>query len=562
MVQSAPSSIGGGNQREQSGGQLLHELETLSQALYHAGQRKDDNVVEPSPKLLSRRETMPARRMSEGFPPSVNPATAVKSPRLRPPIPGKSTPSPSADGGRKPDTYRLDHPRAGSESPGRLQPWHSQGFEKNMPEVTNFPEWLEDNLDFSQKLEAPAEKKKGLWGWRPFRAIAHMGQQKYNVLFTVHVHGIEGLPATMNGLRLIVHFAKKDEAGVQTMPSRIFQGSAEFEETLNLRCSVHGSKNNMKHMKWEYKQFNLSVIALDVDELVLGKHRLELSRLLPENLEEDEEKQDTWTTSFKLTGKAKGGTLVVTFGCEIQNKDSQNASVTSSSRFGESPVLKAVHSFNSSHNSGDGTPLGRHLESALSPMSEPSADHVDYGMEHLSLDDSHDSPYSNKKGQMRPEFQPYPGEDSKLFSPGDSMLAPPTPGQSAEGLGEVTKANHHKEVSEDVHAGSGEEEDEDAEFTVVDQGVELGTITDSFPTWRSSEVEAEDRPALLEEQAGQSLDVSTQGEEEVEADDASARADNQIGERELGLVQAQDEAEGNLASIGVQMYVDDFKWSI
>ncbi|KAF9615505.1 hypothetical protein IFM89_023887 [Coptis chinensis] len=58
--------------------------------------------------------------------------------------------------------------------------------------------------------------------------------QKLSCLFSVEVVTIQGLPASMNGLRLSVCVRKKEtkDGAVQTMPARVLQGAADFEETL------------------------------------------------------------------------------------------------------------------------------------------------------------------------------------------------------------------------------------------------------------------------------------------------------------------------------------------
>ena len=76
------------------------------------------------------------------------------------------------------------------------------------------------------------------------------------------------------------------------MPSRVCQGSVEFGETLNLKSTVYGSKNGTHGMKYMPKNFELAVVALDLDELVLGKHRLDLSRLLPESSDWKSDEED------------------------------------------------------------------------------------------------------------------------------------------------------------------------------------------------------------------------------------------------------------------------------
>ncbi|CAK9200247.1 unnamed protein product [Sphagnum troendelagicum] len=323
-------------------------------------------------------------------------------------------------------------------------------------------EWVEHNFGFSHKPEDPqTEKKKSVWTWKSFRAIAHIGQQKFCCLFTVHVHGIEQLPSSMNGLRLTTQFGQREDATVQTAPAKVLQGAAEFEETLSVKSTVYGSKSGTQGMKYQAKQFTLSLIAPD-EGLVLGKNKLDLTRLLPKSLDEDEDKQVTWTTSFKLVGEGQGGTLVVTFGCNILGNDASLLS-SSSSRFGESPVLRAVGSFNSS-------PGGVHAADADFTSPATSESGAEYpGMEHLSLDDpSSMSPSrlenSALRGPMRSDVKASP---VRSFSQSDPMLGPSTPGQSEADYSEFGKVSDFEN----------EEEDEPG-FTIVDQGVEVGSLLD------------------------------------------------------------------------------------
>ncbi|CAM6022253.1 unnamed protein product [Sphagnum balticum] len=326
---------GGRSEREDTGGQLLKELEALSQALYNAGGQRQQHAGPPAPSRMESWSSGSSSRSDEEPPQS---------------------PYNLGPGSRRREGYAL------------LQPWHSQGFERNLPEVTNFPAWLEDNVKFSQKLEAPPKEKKGFWNWKPFRAIARIAQQRFHCVFTMHVHGIEGLPATMNGLRLSVSWKRK-EAMTQTVPSRVFQGSAEFEETLSLKSTIYGSKSGAGDIKYEPKNFDLAVIALDIDSLVLGTHRLDLTRLLPANPEknsttlDDEEKR--WMTSFNLAGKAKGGTLVVTFGYQLLlRKDSQQLLSSSllSSSSNSSPKEEPLTRQDSSEEAGNGVGAAAALE--------------------------------------------------------------------------------------------------------------------------------------------------------------------------------------------------------
>lgn len=351
MVQTTVSSSPRGRQPVQ--GQLLQDLEALNQALYYAGQSKGDG------RAVVRRETVESDRSEE----------LRRSPQAS--IKGASG-------------YLLDMGLMAEVAKERNE--SPRGRSKNSPVASNIRGLKDSNADVRKKVEVSAEKKKGMWGWKPFQSIAHVGQKKYNCLFTVYVHGIEGLPASMNGLRLAVSFSKRDDAGIKTTPVRVFRGHAEFQETLRIRSSIHGAKNGSKGMKWESKLFTLSVIALEADELNLGKHKLDLTRLLPETMEDDDDdnKRGSWTTSFKLSGKAQAATLVVTFGCEFQREDSHNSSRTPSSKFGESPVLRASRSFSSSPTSSHASPSRYTSEGYHSPSSsEHRADH--HEMERLNL---------------------------------------------------------------------------------------------------------------------------------------------------------------------------------
>lgn len=422
-----------------------------------------------------------------------------RSPHGKPPMPSRSFSSPvqTAKPGKRFETYRQDPQRESlnTDSLGRvLKPWHSQGFEKNLPEVTNFSAWLEDNLQFSKKLEAPKEKKS-LWNWKPFRAIAHMGQQRFNCMFTVHVHGIEGLPAVMNGLRVAVSW-KRRESSTQTMPCRVFEGSVEFGETLNLKSTVYGSKNGTHGMKYMPKNFELAVVALDLDDLVLGKHRLDLSRLLPESSEwkSDDEDDNTWTTSFKLTGKAEGGTLVLTFGHQFLNKELQPTSNLSSARFGESPVIKTLRSYNSLPNSPQGTIKGgRASDVQFTPAFSEPPDDIDFSsMEHLSLDD--DSPGGNpfsagrssQIGKGRPNFKAFATGQRDLTIHLDKEFVPQATQQSEDEEPGV-------EMEEAKNISSLEDgEEEDKQFTVTLQGIEVSTIYDHGPPTEYVDRDAEE----------------------------------------------------------------------
>lgn len=164
-----------------------------------------------------------------------------------------------------------------------------------------------------------SNKKKKLlvpWDWKkPLKAIAHFGQRRFDVCFLLHVHSIEGLPLNLDGTKLVVQWKRKDEV-MTTQPSKVLQGTAEFEETLTHRCSVYGSKHGPhRSAKYQVKLFLVYVSPVDAPWLVLGKHWVDFTKILPLSLEELEGTRSTrkWNTSFKLSGLAESAVLNLSF---------------------------------------------------------------------------------------------------------------------------------------------------------------------------------------------------------------------------------------------------------
>lgn len=63
-------------------------------------------------------------------------------------------------------------------------------------------------------LLLPSKKKKSsvAWDWKkPLKAIAHLGQRRFDVCFLLHVHSIQGLPSNLDGTKLVVQWKRKDE---------------------------------------------------------------------------------------------------------------------------------------------------------------------------------------------------------------------------------------------------------------------------------------------------------------------------------------------------------------
>ncbi|KAL6212259.1 hypothetical protein ACLB2K_017480 [Fragaria x ananassa] len=131
-------------------------------------------------------------------------------------------------------------------------------------------------------------KSSSIWSWKkPLKALSHIGNRKFTCCFSLHVHSVEGLPASFNDLSVRVHWKRKDE----------------YEEKL---CLIHISVNGAPGLDF-------------------GKH---LTRVLPLTFEELEGEKSfgKWSTSFYLSGKAKGGCLNVSLGFLVMQDKVANLS--------------------------------------------------------------------------------------------------------------------------------------------------------------------------------------------------------------------------------------------
>ncbi|PON84465.1 LysM domain-containing protein [Trema orientale] len=176
------------------------------------------------------------------------------------------------------------------------------------------------NSNPKHAIEEPSRKeKKSIWNWKPLKAFSHIRNRRFNCCFSLQVHSIEALPSNFDDVSLCVHWKRRD-GDLVTRPVKVFQGTAEFEERLTITCSVYGSRNGPHHSaKYEAKHFLLYASVYGAPELDLGKHRIDLTKLLPLTLEELEEERSSgkWTTSYKLSGKAKGANMNVSFGYTV-----------------------------------------------------------------------------------------------------------------------------------------------------------------------------------------------------------------------------------------------------
>ncbi|XP_022750061.1 LOW QUALITY PROTEIN: protein PLASTID MOVEMENT IMPAIRED 1-RELATED 2-like [Durio zibethinus] len=160
------------------------------------------------------------------------------------------------------------------------------------------------------------KKSSSLWNWKkPLKALTHIRNHRFDICFFLHVHSIEGLPAYLNDFSLCVHWKRKDEV-LSTRATRVVDGIAEFEETLMHKCCVYGSRSGPHNSaNYEVKLFLIYASVVGVLGHDIGEHWIDLTRLLPLTLEdlEGEKGSSKWTTSFKLSGKAKGASLNVSF---------------------------------------------------------------------------------------------------------------------------------------------------------------------------------------------------------------------------------------------------------
>ncbi|KAJ0266472.1 NT-type C2 domain-containing protein [Hirschfeldia incana] len=188
--------------------------------------------------------------------------------------------------------------------------------------------------------EPPQKEKKSIWNW-PLRALSHVRNRRFNCCFSAQVHSIEGLPPTFQDLYLTVHWKRRDET-LTTRPAKVSNGRAEFKDKMTHTCSVYGSRSGQHHSaKYEAKHFLLYAALVGSPDVDLGKHRMDLTSLLPLTLEElqDDKSSGKWSTTFQLTGKASGATLSISFGYTVVG-DTRNASSSGSIQKGASNASK------------------------------------------------------------------------------------------------------------------------------------------------------------------------------------------------------------------------------
>ncbi|XP_074572524.1 protein PLASTID MOVEMENT IMPAIRED 1-RELATED 1-like [Curcuma longa] len=214
---------------------------------------------------------------------------------------------------------RLPPPPSSEE---RLSP--SEG--RSLPKPSS-PASSVSSVSSTSSLKGKEKKKTAsLWGWNPIKkALSQItGQRRFVCCFSLHVHYIEGLPTALSGVPLVVQWRRATDpasASVSTSPARVVRGVVQFEETLAYRCAVQGARTGPGGTaKYEARHFLIyPSLAGGAAELDLGRHLVDVTRVLPATLEEleDEKAFGNWSTSYRLSGKARGASLNVSFGFSL-----------------------------------------------------------------------------------------------------------------------------------------------------------------------------------------------------------------------------------------------------
>ncbi|XP_010261991.1 PREDICTED: protein PLASTID MOVEMENT IMPAIRED 1-RELATED 1-like isoform X2 [Nelumbo nucifera] len=337
----------------------------------------------------------------------------------------------------------------------------------HVPELKPKPRFLKEDLSHKKK-DLLQKDKKSLWDWKPLKALSHIRSRRFNCCFSLQVHSIEGLPLSFNDISLCVHW-KTREVGLQTHAARVFEGTVDFEETLTHKCSVYGSRNGPHHLaKYEAKHFLLYASVVGDPELDLGKHRIDLTRLFPLTLEELEEEKSSgkWTTSFKLSGKAKGATLNVSFGFSVIGDDPvesggvRNAPQVLNLKQNRPIAIKPVNGFDRGHSHTlrrDGSLPG--IPNQSSHLLSQSVEDVKILHEVLPTSRSELSTSVNLLYQKL--------DEDKFNSLGDSKPEFEVFSENVEPLKPISNS-----ISESAKKYS-ENTSEDPEFSVIDKGIEM-----------------------------------------------------------------------------------------
>ncbi|GBG74784.1 hypothetical protein CBR_g19296 [Chara braunii] len=185
-----------------------------------------------------------------------------------------------------------------------------------IPTSAPFPSLREERLyahgfGRSESL-VTGRKLGGFFKWKPLRALARLGHHRSACTFSLHVRGIENMSFIPDGKMVIVRWKRK-ETCTETRAVAVKGGHASFDTVLYLDCTLYGKGGRSK--KYLPKTSMLLVLFSDANGAVLGKHQVDLSKLVPSCLKEP------LTKRLPLTGPGGGASLVVTFGLVSESAD-------------------------------------------------------------------------------------------------------------------------------------------------------------------------------------------------------------------------------------------------
>ncbi|CAO1945763.1 unnamed protein product [Urochloa humidicola] len=200
-----------------------------------------------------------------------------------------------------PSPAAAEHPR---HKPGLKPSFSSSSSRKLLPSSS------------AAASSSSASTSSSFWK-KSLTAISHLGRRRLDCAFALNVHSVDGLPAALDGSAVTVQF-RRMSVSAYTRPVVAALGAAAFEEALTLRSPVYFSCGAKAAVKYEPRAFSIVVSA---STLELGKHEVDLTRLLPVSFDDLEDGSDSgfgkWSTSFRLSGPARGARLKVTFSCSL-----------------------------------------------------------------------------------------------------------------------------------------------------------------------------------------------------------------------------------------------------
>uniref|UniRef100_A0A7N0UZN6 C2 NT-type domain-containing protein n=1 Tax=Kalanchoe fedtschenkoi TaxID=63787 RepID=A0A7N0UZN6_KALFE len=396
------------------------------------------------------------------------------------------------------------------------------------------------------------ERKSTIWNWKkPLKALTHIRNRKFNCTFFLHVHSVEGMPSSFDGISLCVHWRRKDNL-FRTPPSKVSQGVADFEETLIHKCTVYGQRNGPHHFaKYEERLFLLYVSVVGAPGLDVGKHWVDLTRLLPPTLEEleDEKSSGKWTTTFRLSGRAKGATLNVSFGYSLMGSSAAQPSDLLDVQMFTSPMMTGPSVLSEVPKANAGDRLGM--------------------LSHAGRDPNNTNPSFRRHSESVGVSGPRHARDPKLeLSRSIKYLYQKFDEVKSDGSKELNcqsedlpgpKGKHRvSSVSSDEHLQS---EYDDIDFTVVDRGIETnagdqlkstdnsGIPIDAFAT--------EDNHTSENEQRSDKPETNCNAEEDTRNQQENGTKDRGEGE-EINASNEGHESEKRESECDAPMLSDSF----